>query len=45
MAPNPSEDLVKAAGDAKVFVIGDCNGAFKVYDCVLEAFVAAMNIL
>lgn len=45
MAPNPTEDLVKAAGDAKVFVIGDCNGAFKVYDCVLEAFTAAMNIL
>jgi len=45
MAPNPTEDLVKAAGDAKVAVIGDCNGAFKVYDCVLEAFTAAMNIL
>ena len=45
MAPNPSEDLVKAAGNAKVAVIGDCNGAFKVYDCVLEAYIAAMNIL
>lgn len=45
MAPNPSEDLVKAAGNAKVAVIGDCNGAFKVYDCVLQAFTAAMNIL
>ena len=45
MAPNPTEELVKAAGNSKVAVIGDCNGAFKVYDCVLEAFVAAMNIL
>ena len=45
MAPNATEELVKAAGNAKVSVIGDCNGAFKVYDCVLEAFIAAMNIL
>ena len=45
MAPNPTDALVKAAGSAKVSVIGDCNGAFKVYDCVLEAYTAAMNIL
>ena len=45
MTPNPTDELVRSAGNAKVSVIGDCNGVFKVYDCVLEAYTAAMHIL
>ncbi len=44
MKPNATDDLVAACG-GKAMVIGDCNGAFKVYDCTLEAFKAAMSIL